>query len=537
MIKILISADYNSIPADTQTAKEWGVDKILRESEINLSNIPYEEEGAYYFVPIIIDTQMGLSYDGVSLALRIYLESIKQKRKNFRIILTGFQTLSSFLITYPFPNVLKCQGIDYTFLNKDIVKGYNKDIIPLNFDALSAELKNIGLTLPESFRSNHSLTNQWSLYAWSKFVWGNNIPFELPSSNSMYFSYLKSLSSLETGQDKELSKHLEDKFEELQGKILLIDDNPKWGEFFQSLFKKSRKIQFRYIGENFKNIGIEEILTICKKEVENFNPEIIFLDYRLSEDTDYEEKVNRKISGARVLESLKGNSACPGIAFNSSIMIFTATSKIENILMLKDLNADGFILKERPEKYVGKTATSKLFNKLADEINYRIVLSQFFVKIASSLTNLRVSEDYIKINEEYKQKIHTTVPLIRNLQLSISALQMDNVSVSVEYLKLMYLEFISLLEMLKKDGSKLNEYIQSLLSFIPVKGFFNDWNNICEIRNAIAHGDSYVEFQTHLKGKKEKHDLDIEFLKEWNVKLAHFSAQAFKYLIQYKKIK
>ena len=120
MIKILISADYIAIPADNQTAKDWGVDKILRESEINLSNIPYEEEGAYYFVPIIIDARMGLSYDGVRLALRIYLESIQQKRQNIRIILIGFQTLSSFLITYPFPNVLKCQGIDYNFFNKDI---------------------------------------------------------------------------------------------------------------------------------------------------------------------------------------------------------------------------------------------------------------------------------------------------------------------------------------------------------------------------------------------------------------------------------
>lgn len=537
MIKVLISADYKAIPADSQTAKEWGVNKILRVSEIILSDLPYEEEGTYYFVPTIIDVQVGLSYDGVRLALRIYLESLQQKRKNLRIILIGFQTLSSFLITYPFPNVLKCQGIDYTFFNKDIVKGYNKNIMPLNFDVLPAELKNIGLTLPESFKSNHSLTNQWSLYVWSKYIWGNNIPFELPNSDSLYFSYLKTLTSLDTWHDKGLSKHLEDKFEELQGKILLIDDNPKWGEFFQNLFKRSRKIQFRHIGENFKNIGIEEILTICKKEIENFNPEIIFLDYRLSEDTDYEEKNNKKISGAQVLEYLKGNPAKPGIAFNTTIMMFTATGKIENILMLKELNSDGFILKERPEKYVGKTGTAKLFNKLADEINYRVDLTQFFEKIASSLTNLEISKDSIKVNEEYKEKIHTTLQLIRNLQLSISALQMDNIQLAEEYLKLMYMEFISLLEMLKHDKSDLNPFIQNLLSFIPVNGFLNDWNNLCEIRNAIAHGDSYVEFQTHLKGKKEKHDLDIEFLKEWNVKLAHFSAQAFKYLIQYKEIK
>lgn len=537
MIKVLISADYKAIPADSQTAKEWGVDKILRVSEVILSDLPYEEEGTYYFVPTIIDAQMGLSYDGVRLALRIYLELIQKERKNFRIILIGFQTLSSFLITYPFPNVLKCQGIDYNFFNKNVIKDYNKNITPLNFEVLPAELKNIGLTLPESFKSNHGLTNEWSLYVWSKFVWGKNIPFELPNSNSLYFSYLKTLSSLETGQEKGLSKQLEDKFYALQGKILLIDDNPKWGEFFHKLFEKSNEVQFRYIGRNFKNIGIEDILNSCATEVADFKPNIIFLDFRLLEDRDYEEKNNKKISGAKVLECLKGNPWNPGVAFPVSVLMFTATSKIENIIMLNELNADGFILKERPEKYLGKTSTAKLFTQMVDEINYKIEWSRFFENIEVALKKLEISKDKLKVDEEYQQKIETTVYLIRNLQLSLSSVSNDKTLPAVEYLKLMYLEFISLLEMMKHDGSKLNLFIKDYLSKIIPDSFLNEWDNMCDIRNAIAHGNSKVKLKTEKEGKYKVSVLDIGFLKKWNHVIANFVSDIFIILIQNKKIK
>lgn len=537
MIKVLFSAEYEKIAADSQTAEDWGVDQVMQVANLNFSKIPYDEDGSIYFVPVILDANMALSYEGVRLALKIYFYSLRDKKYNFKIILMGQQTLSGFLITYPFPNIMKCQGIDYILFNKKLVNDYDANISTIKSETLIPELKNIGLTLPESFKTHHSLTNEWSLYVWSKFIWGDNIPIELPNSESLYFSYLKTLYSLDSAPDKGMSKSLEEKFSGLRGKILLIDDNPKWGEFFHKLFAKSPEVKFRYIGDNFKNIEIEDILNSCAKEVTDFEPDIIFLDFRLSEDQDYEEKNNKKISGAKVLEYLKGDPWNPGIAFDKTVLIFTATGKIENLIMLKNLNADGFIPKERPGKYLGKTSTAKLFTQLIDEIHYRIEWSYFFEHIEVALKDLEVSKNKIKVNEEYAQKIHTTIYLIRNLQLSISALSMGNTLLAEGYLKLMYLEFISLLETLKHDRSELNLFIKDYLSNIIPEGFLNEWDNMCDIRNAIAHGSSEVKLKTNKEGKYEVYLLEIDFLKKWNKRLANFVSDTFKILIQHKKFK
>ncbi len=83
-------------------------------------------------------------------------------------------------------------------------------------------------------------------------------------------------------------------------------------------------------------------------------------------------------------------------------------------------------------------------------------------------------------------------------------------------LKLTYLDLFSILENLKPSHIKnMNSYIQGNAP----NEILRYWNNIDEMRNALAHGDRNVK----INGKKEQ--ISVAIIQEWQIKLCDFIKQ------------
>jgi DNA-binding NarL/FixJ family response regulator len=542
-MKYLISFDTDII--SSIHTSEWGVDAILtldNEITADLSSLPYLKEPMVFFIPTVLNMNNSLAYDGVTLALRILMSYIRNNRNDIDIVLMGNETESGFLLHYDYPNILKIPGFYYTRFNKKLVSSFTlpkRDLIEIK--EYKYFLDNLGLKMPSSLKSTHSLTNEWCLFKWNSFMGFQENTSALTSH--LYFDYLITLQKINKVSNKNITEHLKVRIQNIpNSKILLIDDKKGWHLFFKNLFVNNTNIEIRCIGKDFNKLEFPEIEKKILNEISEFNPHVIILDFRLMEDADSEIIGDMKqISGYKVLSNvLKGSYKAPMNSFGRQVIIFTATSRIENILMLRDGYADGFILKEKPEIYNGKEITieviSKMINTLITAIDRANVLISLNEKL-DQLVHLSTRANSF-ISPELASAIQSVSQTVRQLS--------QNNALDVDILKLIYLNIFNIFEQIKQDinfvnyknnftlvvrGSKylvisgkskcamssnsdddwnykpkftpsschekyckdksLNFAICALILFRLGKNQVEDtdWNDIRSIRNAIAHGD------------------------------------------------
>lgn len=565
MKRILITPNSEKLPDNQEHRNSWHVDEIMlwnHDITENLDDLKIEDD-AVFFIPTILNSDNALAYDGAELALRIFFRYIKANNANIRIVLLGVESSNAFMLHYPYPNILKIPNFSYTYFNRTKVAQFVPDETSRSSEIQEYKhlIELLGIQLPASLKSSHSMTNEWCLYKWSEFMGfecGNNNAI----ANSLYFDYLKAQQSIEGIRTKGTPEKLKNKIKELskekETRILLIDDNPEWHNFFSSFFAESN-IKLRAIGQDFKKFEFEEVSKHIQKEVQQYNPDIILLDFRLMEDSDYNAKSAETISGAKLLKLLKGTSSKPGLSFGSQVIIFTATSHIENILMLKQQGADGFILKEKPSQYIGKKTTGENIKEAVTLFKTAISRAELLFPLNEKLCTIEeVSKTHEKATgENVKNAISTTFQSIRNIT--------QHNSLSENILKLVYLNLFGIFEEITRDsnfvewpnnsslvikanselricnqkecamtkssenfkplyaqGSEHHEYckvkssnfaISALILFRLGKSHVDDteWNTIRKIRNRLAHND-----KTKHKGEPE---ITIDKLKEYTIKM------------------
>lgn len=524
-MKYLISADTNLIRQEN--AAEWGVEKVLvLGSNITpaLSNLPQDSNPITIYIPTVFDYTNSLSYDGVYLALRILMYYIRIGRTDIDIILMGNESELNFLLHFEYPNILKIPGMHYIRFNREIVKSYQlKERSQLQPDAYRSYLTNLGLTKPSSFKSTHSLTNEWCLSKWSSFMGFNEDTSVLDSHP--YFDFLITIEKLNHVRNSTASNDLKDKISKLpNARILLIDDKTGWYSFFQEMLSSSPNIELHCIGENFNKLEYTDIERTVDDAIKDFNPHVIILDFRLMEDKDAESDFNN-ISGGLLLKKLKGKFNTPGISYGSQILMFTATSRIENILRLKQLNADGFILKEKPDQYSSKEITKNLISKMVRDISDATSRAQFLMPINSKLTTL---EQIVSIPanidiEDIKEQIKTVSDSVRLIT--------QNNKLNEGVLKLSFLNLFAILESVKDNKREdLFPYINAKASEFGLSSdTFLLWEDICIIRNCIAHGDSVIG-----KGSLRNKAISADLLLEWIPNLLTFITEFIKLYLQNK---
>lgn len=504
-MKYLIS--FGTTIVRQEQSSEWGVEKVLTigsNLSADLSKLPMDNPSVF-FIPTVLDYNNSLSYGGVSLALRILMKYLRSGITSIDIVLLGNESESNFLLHYDYPNILKIPGVHYIRFNKKTVASYE---IPQREQLQAKEYKpyldNLGLKIPSSFKSTHSLTNEWCLYKWNSFMGFNENASSL--CGHLFFEYLITIEKLCSTRNKTVTDHLKKRIANYpSSRILVVDDKAGWHSFFKDMFSYADKVDIHCIGEDFNKLEFEDIEKRIVDEVNCFEPHVIILDFRLMEDKDAEIRDDkRQISGYRVLAKvLKGSYNKPLGSFGRQVIIFTATSRIENILLLKEGNADGFILKEKPEKYQGKEITKDAISKMVATLERALERAEFLIKLNGKVNELNATSLGIE------PKLSDT---IRAVSESVRLITQNN-DINEGVLKLTYLNIFSILEYIKSSKSiKINDYIQATAP----KEILKDWNNIDNVRNALAHGDKKVkiEYREQL--------LSIDLIKDWALKLCDF---------------
>lgn len=462
-MRILISAPESNIRDNSKDRKAWGVDSIkVWGSDISdsLDALPAYEPELTFFVPTVLERDNALLYDGVLLALRILFRYICNYRKGINIVLLGTESLESFLCHFIYPNTIKIPGVYYCLNNQKIV---SSTILPFNkiFERYQygPYLSQVGIKLPSSFKSTHSLTNDWCLYKWNSFM-GFSDAFDDINLNSLYFDYLKALEKIRDVKYRKLENNKELKNEiqtlrEMPSRILLIDDNARWHKFFREFFSKSN-VEFDSIGENYKKLDIEVIKYEIAERIDTFNPDVILLDFRLIEDRDANCRFD-DTSGTQILSMLKGTFDKPGKSYGRQVLIFSATSRIENILRLKALNADGFILKEKASFYSGKDDTKVIISDMVRTLSESIVRAEFLKQLNAKFDKISLLCDNYNYPKEFVETIKNTTNVVR--------LTSQNNKLSESVLQLIYLDIFKIFESIKNTSGIIlypNDYSLSV---------------------------------------------------------------------------
>lgn len=446
-MRILISVTGSNIRDNSTCRNAWGVDRIIVwgvDLTDSLDALPAYESGLTFFVPTILDRNNALLYDGALLALRILFRYICSYRKGINIVLLGSEHLESFLCHFTYPNTMKIPGVYYCLNNQKIVSSI---ILPLNKISdrhqYNAYLSNLGIKLPSSFKSTHSLTNDWCLYKWNSFMGFSNM-LDNDNLSALYFDYLKAIEKIRDVKYRKLENNKELKTEiqtlkKMSTRILLIDDNAYWDKFFSEFFSESN-IEFESIGENFKKLDIDIIKYEISERIEAFNPDVILLDFRLIEDQDADCRFD-EISGVQILSMLKGSFDNPGKSYGRQVLIFSATSRIENILRLKALNADGFILKENASFYSGKDDTKVRILDMVKTLSESIVRARFLKQLNTKFDKILLLSDNYNYSTDFVEAIKHTADSVRLVS------QKNNLNESV--LQLIYLDVFKIFEYIK----------------------------------------------------------------------------------------
>lgn len=381
------------------------------------------------FVPTIFDYRNGISYQGVEFALHWYFYLISLNNKfNFKIVLLGTEDKSAFFQNCLYSNFLKCPNVDYLQNNFEDITQYLLDYKTKEFDKKEAleKIDLIGIKPPTSYKSHHSIANEWSIIRWAKALKINTDEveeFKKIENNietSLYYNYLNTKYPISRNQKVNERKLIN------SGKILFIDDEVEKG--WNIIFKKICTTKnYSSFGKDFKNWEQDRIINESFEKAKE--ADVVILDLRLH-DNDFDEKDPKVITGYKLLKKIKEYNR--GI----QVIIFSATNKIWNLQAIQDY-ADGFIMKESPENSIYDTFTSHSIENIFDIIDKCLKMN--------FLSRAKIQLDQIKElstkNEEYKDFFND---IDSDLEISFDLL--INTKSSNKYFSYAFLQLFQIIE-------------------------------------------------------------------------------------------
>ncbi len=344
--------------------------------------------GDAFFIPTIIDQDSALSYDGVDLAIRLYLDCIQSGILDVAVYLLSAEDKGSFYSHCDRADLLKCPNVHFLRNTKVEIEGSIRtlSLSPIEIESAQKALKNLRIKAPSAYKTHHSITNEWSIYRWSKYLGLDQVKVSSEIEDSLYFKHLAVVNGLSSigGSNRLPSISANPK---AQKRILLIDDEAEkgWHDFFKHFLSQSSVI-FESLGESsFKRKTSKEIEDIAITKVESFNPDVVILDLRL-EDVDFNmENSSAGYTGMRILTRIKQE-------INQGIQVigFTASNKVWNYLKWSDSGhgIDDIIVKESPELSMNPSYTAESIQYLTESLGPRIERGQYLKSIDLRLKDI-----------------------------------------------------------------------------------------------------------------------------------------------------
>ncbi|KAA6340522.1 hypothetical protein EZS27_011618 [termite gut metagenome] len=386
-------------------------------------------------IPTIFDASNSLSYQGVEFALHWYLYLVDNLDK-FAIILLGTEDKASFFQHCNYASFLKCPNVFYIQHNfTEIEQFMNKlesKIKKFSKEESIEKIKSIGIQPPMSYKSHHSITNEWSIYRWAKAL---NIEdeqirkIEYSIGGNLYFKYLKTI--YPNLRDPKATRRLIQQ----QGSILYVDDelDKGWNIIFENICIKTR---YKSFGADFKSWGTETIIAKTINEVNTFDPDVVILDFRLHDD-DFDTTKPEEVTGYKILKKIKE------INQGIQVIILSATNKIWNLLELQEARADGFIMKESPELSANVNFTKVSIKNIYDTIE----------KCLPKGKNLKIiNNKFLKLKELINNNYDETFQKETDVNLDIAFKLLEESFKEKKYINYSYLQlFLIIEEYLKQD--------------------------------------------------------------------------------------
>ena len=390
------------------------------------------EHDSIIIVPAILDNNNAMSYDGVSLAIRAYLDFIQKGEDLFAIYILSSESKGSFYSHCDYADFLKCPNVHFLNNAKQEIESTLKSasLQPLRFSEATEALNVVRIKAPSAYKTHHSITNEWSIYRWSKYLELEDIKISKEIEESLYFKYLSVIHDLQVVGSTSVKPIFP------QARVLLVDDEAEkgWKDFFFALFSKS-PVTFEAIGQSdFAEKATEEIENIVLSKVKEFNPDVIILDMRL-EETDFEPKDAEKFTGVRILKRIKDE-------VNKGIQVigFTASNKVWNYLEWSNSGhgIDDIVIKESPEKSRDSSYTQTAISHLAESILTGIERAVFLKKADDDLRKIRALIQETDIDDDFiTESIHNT---------EVSYELMREYNIDGKYLGYAYMQLFQILE-------------------------------------------------------------------------------------------
>src|SRR5690554_1395179 len=394
------------------------------------------------FIPYSLSEENYLEFTGLRFACHIRLTP-EFNNLQTPIVFFGYETENEINKLSEIGTILFSRGIYTT--EKISVQDFEKQMrfVVNNQSGIPEEIflkqftERVNISPSGNYATHHSITNEWSIYRWATALKIDDEYIQIIEKNissNLYFKYLKAQFPIKETIDANNQIITE------EGKILYIDDEVEkgWDIIFRKICTLKR---YESIGNDFKNLDSSRIVESAITKVNEFNPDVIILDFRLHDD-DFENISPENVTGYKILKSIKE------INKGIQVIILSATNKIWNLLELQKAGADGFILKESPELSVeenySKNAISEIYTILDDGLK-RAKLLKKVVEQSKKITGFIEGGDYSK---EFKQSVENN--------LAIAFKMLYESFTDKKYINYSYLQLFLIIEQLVNHESFLN---------------------------------------------------------------------------------
>ncbi|MEX0660365.1 MAG: hypothetical protein WEA58_10820 [Balneolaceae bacterium] len=373
-----------------------------------------------------------IAFLGLRLGYHIRLYQGDKKITDIPLIFVGEETITELIRLSHFTDILGTEG---TYFIKEELHQAKTVLQRVESGQLSGcdssadFLNRITIQAPRNYDTRHSFINELSLYLWSRYI-GNQEAAEQVKKrveNNLYFKY--KINSEQYLKEQEQITELP--VFEVSSKILLIDDEAEkgWETFYEHLFSRSeKKVEFKSLNVS-RNSSTEDVLVNAESAIREFNPDVILLDLRLTEQ-DVFEKDPKKLTGYSILKKIKT------INRGTQVVVTSASNKSVVFRDLLNAGADNYVLKNA-EAIIG---TSSLIEAIKLAINEAKILKPIHTSLSISIDAIRsdqlkkldVGEDSDYYYEELKSELISYLSLVQELltnrnntdRFSITLLQM-----------------------------------------------------------------------------------------------------------------
>lgn len=349
-----------------------------------------EEEYDNIFIPLCFGPILS-DYNGLRLAMHIRCTKTLNQLKN--IFLYGFVDYS-YIIKNEFFDILKTKNVHLIEYSKN---AFGKALLhPTEFldsKNLPKEIRKIKLEVPENYEDSHSIANEWAIFRWSSAINALDEDIEsiiLKVDHQLYFKYLSTI--YPTQEIPEIAKRDLKIIHTGNPKVLYIDDEADkgWSEIFCSILYDVNELDFTYLDEELNTLSQDEIIALSVEKIKSDDIDLVLLDFRLHPN-DFISSNIEEVTGLRLLRAIKDMN--PGI----QVIMFSATDKTWNLQVLQEAQADGFIIKESPERSIDPRNTSDSIEKLITTINSclsRMFLKKFYSDLSVLKSQLNPRKNY-----------------------------------------------------------------------------------------------------------------------------------------------